>query len=44
MTKHRMFGAPNLSQSKNFFTQPVVVMVETFRRSDMKGTSIKRSG
>ena len=32
MTKHRMFGAPNLRQSKNF-TQPLVVMVETFRMS-----------
>ena len=33
MTKHRMFEAPNLRQL-NFFTQPLVVMVETFRMSD----------
>ena len=29
MTKHRMFGAPKLRQSKKI-TQPLVVMVETF--------------
>ena len=33
MTKHRMFGAPNLRQSKEF-AQPLVVMVETFRMSE----------
>ena len=33
MAKHRMFGAPNLHQSKKI-TQPLVVMVETFRMSD----------
>ena len=33
MTKHRMFGAPNLRQSKKNFTQPLVVMVDTFRMS-----------
>ena len=32
MTKHGMFGAPNLRQSKKI-TQPLVVMVETFRMS-----------
>ena len=29
MTKHGMFGAPNLRQSKKI--TPLVVMVETFR-------------
>ena len=33
MTKHRMFGAPNVRQSKKKFTHPLVVMVETFRMS-----------
>ena len=33
MTKHRMFGAPNIRKSKKI-TQPLVVMVETFRMSD----------
>ena len=28
-----MFGAPNLSQSIKNFTQPLVVMVETFKMS-----------
>ena len=32
MTKPHVFGAPNLRQSKKF-TQPLVVMVETFRMS-----------
>ena len=34
MTKHRMFGAQNLHQSKKI-TQPLVVMVEIFRMSDV---------
>ena len=32
MTKQRMFGAPNLRHKKKN-TQPLVVMVETFRMS-----------
>ena len=35
MTKHLMFGAPNLSQSKKI-TQPLVVIVETFRMSGVR--------
>ena len=33
MTKHCMVGAPNLRQSKKKNTQPLVVMVDTFRMS-----------
>ena len=43
MTKHRMFGAPNLRQSKKKFTQPLFVMVETFRISECALGNILRS-
>ena len=36
MTKHHMFGAPNLRQAKKKFTQLQGVMVETFRMPEYK--------
>ena len=42
-TKHRIFGAPDLVRSKKF-TQPLVVMVETFRISgEWTGSSIMKT-
>ena len=42
MTKYRMFGAPNLPQSKKI-TQLLVVMVETFRMSGTSMTSLQKT-
>ena len=39
-TKHHIFGAKNLRQQENF-TQPLVVMVETFRRSAINICTIR---